>query len=191
MAKGHHDAAAEGLTALERLIVDHNRKSARADVARLAGQLAEARGDEAGAIARYRDGVADVTDGALPLPLAQLNLAFGTLLRRSGERKLAIDRLRTAREILARLGAVPFLERCDAELTACGLRAPDTTNDLLALTSAEQTVAHLVASGLANREVASRLYVSTKAIEYHLGHIYDKLGIRSRRQLAELMSRPA
>ena len=96
LAKGHHDAAAEGLTALERLIVDHNRRSARADVARLAGQLAEARGDEAGAIARYRDGVADVTDGALPLPLARLNLAFGTLLRRSGERKLAIDRLRTA-----------------------------------------------------------------------------------------------
>jgi DNA-binding CsgD family transcriptional regulator len=45
-------------------------------------------------------------------------------------------------------------------------------------------VAQLVADGLSNREAAAQLYISAKAVEYHLGHIYAKLGITSRRQLA-------
>ena len=51
-------------------------------------------------------------------------------------------------------------------------------------------VAHLVAQGLSNRETADRLYVSVKAVEYHLGHIYAKLGISSRRQLAGRLAEP-
>lgn len=44
-------------------------------------------------------------------------------------------------------------------------------------------MARLVTEGLSNREVASRLVVSVKTVEYHLGHVYDKLGVRSRSQL--------
>jgi DNA-binding NarL/FixJ family response regulator len=107
-------------------------------------------------------------------------------LRRRGETRAAIDHLRSAREILSRLGALPFLADCDAELEACGLRSPEASaGDLLALTPHEEAVARLVASGLSNREAAARLYVSAKAVEYHLGHIYAKLGITSRRRLAE------
>jgi DNA-binding CsgD family transcriptional regulator len=88
-------------------------------------------------------------------------------------------------------GAVPFLSHCDAELSACGLRSPSTSRrDLLELTPAEQTVAHLVGDGLSNREAGERLYVSAKAIEYHLGHIYAKLGITSRRQLIGRLRQP-
>jgi DNA-binding NarL/FixJ family response regulator len=53
----------------------------------------------------------------------------------------------------------------------------------LALTEREQDVAALVAKGLTNREVAAELYVSTKAVEYHLGNVFGKLGISSRREL--------
>jgi DNA-binding CsgD family transcriptional regulator len=112
-------------------------------------------------------------------------MARGRFLRRQGETRAAIDELRAARESLSRLGAVPYIAACDAELEACGLRAstgPD--RDLLALTPREEAVAQLVADGLSNREAAGRLYISTKAVEYHLGHIYAKLGISSRRQLA-------
>ena len=87
---------------------------------------------------------------------------------------------------MVRLGAVPFLADCDAELEACGLRAPKASaGNMLALTPREEVVARLVASGLSNREVAAQLYVSAKAIEYHLGHIYAKLGVTSRRHLAK------
>ena len=47
------------------------------------------------------------------------------------------------------------------------------------LTPAEQAVARLVAAGRSNRETAAELYVSVKTVEFHLGHIFGKLGIRS------------
>ena len=46
----------------------------------------------------------------------------------------------------------------------------------------------MVVRGLTNREVAAELYVTDKAVEYHLGNVYAKLGIRSRRRLRELVS---
>jgi DNA-binding CsgD family transcriptional regulator len=53
------------------------------------------------------------------------------------------------------------------------------------LTRAEQAVARLVAVGRSNRQTAAELYVSVKTVEFHLGHIYDKLGIRSRKDLID------
>jgi len=55
-------------------------------------------------------------------------------------------------------------------------------------TSIKQVVAHLVAAGKSNREVGEELYLTTKAVEYHLGNIFTKLGIRSRHQLASRLS---
>ena len=55
----------------------------------------------------------------------------------------------------------------------------------LELTDRERDVAVLVAKGMTNREVAAELYVSQKAIDYHLGHIFGKLGITSRRDLRQ------
>ena len=51
------------------------------------------------------------------------------------------------------------------------------------LTSAELAVARLVAVGHSNRQAAAELHVSIKTVEFHLSHIFDKLGIRSRQDL--------
>ncbi len=55
---------------------------------------------------------------------------------------------------------------------------------LAALTSSQHRVARLAADGLTNREIARELMVTVKAIEWHLSHVYRKLGIRSRTGLA-------
>ena len=55
---------------------------------------------------------------------------------------------------------------------------------LAVLTAAEQRVARLAASGLTNRAIAEHLVVTVKAVEWHLSHVYRKLGIRSRGALA-------
>ena len=119
-----------------------------------------------------------------------LELAFGHLLRKTGRRAAAASRLQIARERFERLRAQPFIERCDAELSACGVRARrrDGQNDY-GLTAREQAVATLVASGKTNREVATELYLSTKAVEYHLANISRKVGVRSRHQLSGRLSR--
>ena len=54
---------------------------------------------------------------------------------------------------------------------------------MLALTSRETEVAHLVGKGLSNPEVAAELFISRKAVEYHLGNIYAKCGLQGRQQL--------
>jgi DNA-binding CsgD family transcriptional regulator len=74
------------------------------------------------------------------------------------------------------------------------VRAPPggATDTLAGLTPAEQAVAGLVAAGRSNRQTAAELYVSVKTVEFHLGHVFehvfDKLGIRSRRDLITLAS---
>ncbi len=69
------------------------------------------------------------------------------------------------------------------DLAACGLRAEPVARSPLALTDREQDVAALVSKGMTNQQVADELYISKKAIEYHLRNIYGKLGITSRREL--------
>jgi DNA-binding CsgD family transcriptional regulator len=58
-----------------------------------------------------------------------------------------------------------------------------------ALTGAERRVAHLVAEGLTNREVAERLFLSRYTVETHLKHVFAKVGVSSRAELAALAPR--
>lgn len=80
-----------------------------------------------------------------------------------GHRREAIDQLRAAREIFLQLRAAPYIERCDQEFSAAGLRP--LKQDPLALTSREQDVATLVARGLTNNETAAQLFLTPKTIE--------------------------
>jgi DNA-binding NarL/FixJ family response regulator len=128
---------------------------------------------------------------ATALDQAQAQAAYGRFLRRAGERRAAGEQLRTAHQAFARLGAQPFLDRCDAEIAACGLAV-----DRLArpgdhrLTPQEQAVTRLVCAGRTNRETAAELVISVKTVEYHLGNAYTKLAVNSRTQLAALLGNP-
>ena len=82
------------------------------------------------------------------------------------------------------LRATPFITRTEEELAACHLPgSPAKKRSVLALTSRETEVAHLVGKGLSNPEVAAELFVSRKAVEYHLGNIYAKCGLQGRQEL--------
>ncbi|GAA4792206.1 DUF2791 family P-loop domain-containing protein [Actinomycetospora chlora] len=148
---------------------------------RLQGRLAEAAGDPAGAASSYRAGLDlaarhldDVAD-ACPLALADLHAALGTLLGDTGDGRAHRD---AARGTFVELGARPRLDR----LELAGARdggPPDPSP----LTPRERQVAELAARGLTSREVAASLWVTPKAVDFHLGNVYAKLGISSRRQL--------
>jgi DNA-binding NarL/FixJ family response regulator len=86
-----------------------------------------------------------------------------------------------------RVGAEPWAERARIELRASGARLQrrDPT-DAERLTPQELQIAQFIADGLTNRDIAGRLFLSPKTVEFHLTRIYRKLEIHSR---AELMRR--
>jgi DNA-binding NarL/FixJ family response regulator len=156
-----------------------------ARLARVQGRLAAARGDMPAAEEFFEEGLAIFRDMAMPFHRALLEFAFGQVLRRAGSRRAAAKQLQTARERFNQLMATPYLERCDRELAACGLApAKRSTFDPSRLTAQESAVARLVAVGMGNRQVAAELFVSIKTVQFHLTHIYAKLGISSRAELA-------
>ncbi len=156
---------------------------------RLRAMLAQARRRPAAARDAFHRGeqAAGLVQG--PLEVGLLELAHGQFLRRTGSRRAAISALRGAADRFGQLGARPFLARCEAELTACGVPSPaHRADNRYGLTPREDLVARMVASGKSNREVAEELYLSTKAIEYHLGNVFAKVNIRSRHDLASRLA---
>src|SRR5216684_1111056 len=83
-----------------------------------------------------------------------------------------------------RRGAFALTERARTELVAAGGRPRRLVLSRLdALTSTERRAAQLAAAGLSNREIAQNLFVTTRTVEGHLTHTYQKLAITSREQL--------
>jgi DNA-binding CsgD family transcriptional regulator len=163
----------------------HGRRSMKARLARVRGRLAAARGDFAAADKAFQRGLTEITELPLPFQRALLESAYGQVLRRAGQRRAAAHQLQGARDRFNRLMAVPYLDRCDRELAACGLApAKRSTFDPSRLTAQESAVARLVAMGMGNRQVASELFISIKTVQFHLTHIYAKLNVNSRAELA-------
>ncbi len=119
---------------------------------------------------------------------ARTRLAYGQRLRRARERVLARAQLRAALETFERLDAEPWAENARAELAATGERLrrrdPSTIDEL---TPQELQIGLLLAGGRTTREAAATLFLSPKTIEYHLRHVYLKLGIHSREELAQVL----
>jgi DNA-binding CsgD family transcriptional regulator len=116
---------------------------------------------------------------------ARTRLAFGSRLRRARKRVRAREELRVAVEIFERLGAQLWADQAAAELAATGERARRRDASTLdELTPQELRIARLLADGKTTRETAAAIFVSPKTVEYHLRHVYAKLGIHSREELA-------
>lgn len=120
---------------------------------------------------------------------ARTRLAYGERLRRARNRVRAREQLRAAADALESLGARPWADRARAELAATGetlrRREPGTAEEL---TPQELQIALQLTAGKTTREAAAALFLSPKTIEYHLRHIYQKLGIHSRHELGQVFA---
>jgi DNA-binding CsgD family transcriptional regulator len=125
-----------------------------------------------------------------PLERALAAEETGAALARAAGRSEAAARFEEALEIYQRLGAIGYAARVEARLRELGVRRGRRgsrnrpRNGWESLTSTELRVVALVARGLTNAEVARRLYVSRHTVESHLSHVFSKLGLASRVQLA-------
>ena len=118
---------------------------------------------------------------------ARTQLALGEHLRRHSRRTAARVPLREALDTFESLGARFWAERARQELRASGETARRGANLVASdLTPQESQIAGLVREGLSNKDVAARLFISPRTVDFHLRNVYTKLGITSRTELAAL-----
>jgi len=115
---------------------------------------------------------------------ARAHLLYGEWLRRRRRRFDAREQLRTAHEMFIGMGMRAWAKRAAEELVATGesvrKRSVETGTEL---TPKEAQIVHLISQGLSNPEIAQRLFLSRRTVEWHIGRIFGKLGVTSRRQL--------
>jgi DNA-binding CsgD family transcriptional regulator len=156
---------------------------------RVAGCMAIAAAP-AEATALYEVALATPDSAGWPYETARIRLAYGQHLRRTkGSAADARRQLTEALETFDRMGAEPWCARASAELRALGTtRTHRSGVGPAALTPQEREIAMLAATGLTNKEIAARVYLSARTVGAHLYHAYPKLGIASRAALRDALS---
>jgi DNA-binding CsgD family transcriptional regulator len=153
--------------------------------ARSAALLAE--DDRAEAL--YIDAIAQLSASTAVADLGRAHLVYGEWLRRAKRRHDAREHLHAALSVFERCQAPAFAARARRELEATGLSpgvdAPRSADDL---TSQEAAVARLAAAGQTNPEIGAALFISVNTVDYHLRKVFRKLGVTSRRQLAQRLA---
>jgi DNA-binding CsgD family transcriptional regulator len=137
------------------------------------------------ALDRLERSVTTLEQSPSQLELCRSLVAWGSELRRAGRRADAREPLRRALDMAARFGAKPLADRAEEELAATGARPRRRAlTGVEALTPSELRVAEMAAAGMTNREIAEALFVTIKAVRWHLGNVYRKLDVDSRDELA-------
>ncbi|MBA3401155.1 MAG: AAA family ATPase [Actinobacteria bacterium] len=160
------------------------RTSVLAACLRCRGLHAVAKRDTAGAEEAFCRALHEHARVTSPFEHARTLLAFGTLLRRVNRKRDARETLDQARAGFEQLGAALWAQATRQEIARIGGRAPSRGE----LTPTEEKVAGLVAEGHTNREVAAKLFVTERTVEYHLANVYRKVGVRSRTEMARWLA---
>jgi DNA-binding CsgD family transcriptional regulator len=137
----------------------------------------------------YREAIERLRRTRFRTELARAQLLYGEWLRREGRRVDARTRLRAAYDEFTSIGMEAFAKRARGELAATGekvrKRTAETRDDL---TAQERQIAELARDGFSNPEIGARLFLSRRTVQYHLGKVFGKLGIRSRNELASALA---
>ncbi|WP_433384676.1 LuxR C-terminal-related transcriptional regulator [Actinoplanes sp. CA-142083] len=144
--------------------------------------------------ATFEGAVAHPAAAEFPFELARVRLAQGMWLRRQKERAAARQVLALAAEEFDRLGALPWAQRARAELKAGGAGSGGAgsggagSGGVSALTPQEREIAELAASGLSNKEIGAKLFLSPRTVGAHLYRVFPKLGVSSRASLRDALT---
>ena len=137
----------------------------------------------------YREAIERLGRTRMRPAVARARLLYGEWLRRENRRRDARAELRTAHDLFTTMGIEAFAERARRELLATGdtvrKRTVQTASEL---TAQEAHIARLAVGGRTNVEIGAQLFLSTRTVEWHLGKVYTKLGVGSRRELPRAMA---
>jgi DNA-binding CsgD family transcriptional regulator len=145
--------------------------------------------DGNGAEPLLREAVTVLERSSARLEHARALIELGAYVRRSGQRGAAREPLAAGHDIARSCGGDALVAQATAELAAAGARPRRPAfSGRDALTPSERRVAEMAAEGLSNPEIAQALFVARKTIEMHLGHVYRKLDVSGREELATALT---
>jgi DNA-binding CsgD family transcriptional regulator len=105
--------------------------------------------------------------------------------RQTSDRVAAVEEAKGALATFEAIGALPAADAALALLRALGVKAVRRgPNAVGTLTTREREVLALLGEGLSNREIATRLHITPKTVEHHVGHVLTKLDLRRRGEAA-------
>ena len=182
-ALGEVDRARSFTRQLEAQGTSLGRPWALATGARCRAHLAAIDGDLQEALAACEQAISQHERLTMPFELGRTLLIKGTIERRARRKSAARDSLVRALTIFEHLGAPLWAGKARRELSKIAVRSP-----VDGLTETEHRVADLVTQGRTNREVASAMFVTENTVQTHVRHIFQKLGVRSRTELAARLS---
>jgi DNA-binding CsgD family transcriptional regulator len=137
----------------------------------------------------FRESISYLQQTHVGAELARAQLLYGEWLRRERRRSDAREQLRSAHQAFEAMGMEAFAERARHELAATGETARKrTVSSAPELTAQEALIARMASDGLSNPEIASRLFISSRTVQYHLRKVFAKLGINSRSQLGGFLA---
>jgi DNA-binding CsgD family transcriptional regulator len=180
---GHMDDAVRVVDVWEEDAARVAREWVFGHVTRSRGLIAAAQGDLERAESLLQQAIEQHDGVGDPYGRARALLALGVVRRRARQKRAAREAISAALSGFGQLGAATWVEKARGELGSIGGRTREE-----GLTAAEQRVADLVAEGRTNREVAAALFLGERTVASHLTHIYAKLGIRSRTELARRLN---
>jgi DNA-binding CsgD family transcriptional regulator len=186
VAAGETDTASRRIIALEEMGERLDRDLVRGQAARCHGLALAVVGDLEGSLAELERASELHERVGIGMELGRSLLALGATCRRRREKRPAREVLDRALSLFSAAGAAIWADRTRAELARIGGRRASIGE----LTEAETRVARLAASGLSNREIARTLSMSVRTVEGHLSHVYAKLELRSRTELALFFQPP-
>jgi DNA-binding CsgD family transcriptional regulator len=136
----------------------------------------------------HREAVDQLGRSRAAVLYARAQLNYGEWLRRENRRVDARTQLKAAYAAFEPMGARAFADRARRELLATGETVRKRTTDARdELTPQEAQIARLASERLTNPEIAAQLYLSHRTVEYHLRKVFQKLGISSRKELADAL----
>jgi DNA-binding CsgD family transcriptional regulator len=178
---GHNDVAADALRRLAERTTPSGTDWALGIEARSRALLND--GDSAERL--YHESIERLGRTRIRADLARALLLYGEWLRRERRRVDARAQLRIAHDMLEAMGMDAFAERARRELQATGetARKRSVATGDEHLTAQEAMIARMARDGLSNPEIAARMFISARTVQYHLHKVFAKLGIESRTQL--------
>jgi DNA-binding CsgD family transcriptional regulator len=184
---GRIDEAAGALERFAAATARTGRRSALMSTARVAAQIALARGDHDRAQAECERAANLAALIGLPLEAGRIGLVAARCHHLAGRRAAAERELRGARKRFIMIGANAYRQLADECAAELRIGVEDSPDPFKGLTQREQDIALLVCQGLSNRQIAERLYLSPKTVETHLTRVFAKLDVAVRGDLKGLL----